>query len=830
MKFYTSVQIRGNNILEIGYEDGERFENKVEFSPTLYVPYKKPSEWTTMFGQYVEPIQPGTIQETRNFLKKYEDVSGFDYYGNTNYVIQYISDNYPSEIKWDISQIRVFNIDIETKVDHGFPYPETALEEILLITLRDSYTGLFHTFASHEFENKENITIYSQADDEIGLIKNFLSFWKNNYPDVMTGWNIKGFDIPYLVNRINNIMGDYYTKMLSPWGVIKENKGRDAYNKETIVYELLGINTLDYIDLYKKFTYVGRESYKLDYIAEVELGEKKLENPYNSFKEFYQNDFNRFTEYNIHDVRLVAMLEDKLQLITLALTLSYEAKINYDDVYKATRLWDAIIYNHLKAKNIVIPKKNYDIEHVGYPGAYVKHPITGFHKWILSIDATSLYPSIIQMLNISPETIRSDITGVTVDSLLDESCARFPENVSVAASGTSFDISKKSIFGEILDHFLQKRKEAKNEMLKYEGILASLDKNSPDRSKIESLVSTYNNKQMGYKIAVNSLYGACGEQNFRYFDVRIATAITLTGQFILKYVENTLNSYLNKMLDTRECEYVIYMDTDSVLFNLNILVEKYYKNISHDKIVDILDKIYQQKIAPIVDNSCNILSEKLNAFRNTIYFKRETICDVGIFVAKKFYILSVYNSEGVSYNPPKIKIKGLASVRSSTPAVVRQKLKDVIPILLAGQELELHKFVSDFKAEFITLKVDQIASPRKVSGLSKYGSADIYKKATPIQTRASLLYNNYIKSYKLENKYHMANDGDKIKFVYLKSPNPIRENVIAFPDTLPEEFGLRKYIDYEKQFEVTFIKPLESIITYLGWTVNRQSSLADFFG
>jgi DNA polymerase elongation subunit (family B) len=407
MEFYTSVHPIGDRIFIRGVENGKRYQRKLDFSPTLYVTSKKPSKWKTLEGSFVDEVNPGSIKDTREFIKRYEGVQGFDVYGNSNYAYQYISDNYSHDVNWDMEQIKVFTIDIETSTENGFPDIKSANEEILLITVKELSTKRIITFGSKTYVNPREDVIYVNCKDEQALLTQFLEFWSKSHPDVITGWNTDFFDMPYLIRRIERELGDGESNKLSPWGYVNERK-TFIKGSEEIHYDIVGIAQLDYLELYKKYTYSKQESYRLDYIAEQELGDKKKVNPGDSFKDFYINHWQEFVDYNIHDVELVDKLEDKMRLIELHLTMAYNAKINFEDVYSQVRMWDTIIYNHLRKKGIVVPAKSYSGKDSQFEGAYVKDPIIGLHKWMASFDLNSLYPHLIMQYNISPETLTSE--------------------------------------------------------------------------------------------------------------------------------------------------------------------------------------------------------------------------------------------------------------------------------------------------------------------------------------------------------------------------------------------------------------------------------------
>ena len=829
MQFYTNVFPFGDKMLVRGIDNGKPFNRKIDFFPTLYVPSKKDtSQWHTLDGQVVDEIKPGTVKETREFVKRYEEVQGFDIYGNTNYVCQYLSDTYESDIRFDMEKIRVFSIDIETATESGFPDMKMANEEILLITIKDSQSKQIVTFGSRPYENKRSDVKYIHCKDELNLLKEFIIFWQQNYPDVITGWNTDFFDVPYLVRRIDRELGESFSKKLSPWGYINERKTFIKGNEE-IHYDIHGISQLDYLELYKKFTYQKQESYRLDYIAGEELGDAKKLNPEDNFKDFYTNHWQQFVDYNIHDTELVDRLEDKMRLIELCLTMAYNAKINYEDVFSQVRMWDAIIYNHLRKKKIAIPAKTGSGKDAQFEGAYVKDPIIGLHKWVASFDLNSLYPHLIMQYNISPETLTEDKIPCTVEKLLnqevDTTYAK-RRDLSLTANGWCYRRDIKGFMPELMEKMYVDRSRFKKQMLKVQQEYEHDKKNNDLRKEISRL----NNLQMAMKIALNSAYGAMGNQYFRYFDLRMAEGITTSGQLSIRWMANKLNVFLNKTLKTEGKDFVIAIDTDSIYLSLEELVERTCEGKSDEQKIKYMDKICEDIFQPFIDKGYQELADYMNAYSQKMIMKREVLADKGIWTAKKRYILNVHNSEGVQYAKPKVKVMGLEMVKSSTPAVIRDKLKDSIGVILRGDQSELHRYIIAFREEFNKMPVEEIAFPRGVNGMRQYAGSPIYTKGTPIHVRGSLLFNHYVTRKGLDKKYQAIRDGDKIRFVYVSKPNPFNEDVIAFPQELPKEFGLHQFIDYDKQFEKTFLDALSSVIEPLGWSVEEKSSLEDFFG
>ena len=832
MEFYTNVVQAGDRILVRGYEHGRPYQRRIDFNPTLFVNAKTQTKWKTLDGIYVDEVQPGTIRETRDFVKRYDGVAGFNVFGQTNYAYQYLSDTYDYDINWDMEQIKAFTIDIETRVENGFPDIRSASEEITLITVKDLFSKKIVTWGysptASVFVNKRSDVDYRNFDTEMGLLKDFIIWWQGNYPDVVTGWNTDFFDIPYLIKRITRELGESLAKKMSPWGMLTERNTFIKGNEE-LHYDISGIAQLDYLELYKKYTYSKQESYRLDYIAEQELGDRKKENPGETFREFYMDHWQTFVEYNIHDVELVDKLEDKMRLLELHLTMAYQAKINYEDVYSQVRMWDAIIYNHLRKKGIVIPMKTHSGKDGQFEGAYVKDVIVGMHKWVVSFDLNSLYPHLIMQYNISPETLTHEKISCTVDALLaqevDTSHAH-KRDLSMTANGWCYRKDVKGFMPELMETMYANRSKFKKQMLKVQQAYEH-DKGNNDLRKE---ISRLNNLQMAMKIALNSAYGAMGNQYFRYFDIRMAEGITTSGQLSIRWMANEFNRYMNKIMKSEGKDYVIAIDTDSIYLSLEDLVEKVAGDKDTNGKIKYMDKVCEEIFQPFIDNTYQNLSDYMNAYTQKMVMKREVLADKGIWIGKKNYILNVHNSEGVQYAKPKQKVMGLAMVRSSTPSVIREELKNSVNVILEGSEKNTQKYIADYKAKFNEFPVSAIAFPRGVSGLKQYAGSPIYQKGTPIHVRAALLYNHYVKKLGIDKKYQYIREGDKIKFVYLRTPNPYHENVIAFLTELPKEFNLEPFIDYDTQFDKTFVEPLKTIIEPLNWRAEETASLEDFFG
>jgi DNA polymerase elongation subunit (family B) len=843
--FYTNVQSIGNFIYYRGVKNGKRFKQKLEYQPTLYVPAKKVTNYTNLKGEYLEPFRAGSLKETRDFIKKYEDVDGFKIYGQNRFEYAFIADEHPNSVEWEQEHVSIAVVDIEVGSENGFPDPYIAQEPITAIGIK-FIGGKMYVLGCGDYETKGE-EVYIKCRDEYTLCKKFIELWSQNTPDVITGWNTKFFDIPYLVNRFRKILGVDETKKLSPWNYITERKTVMGNGREAVIYTMEGISSLDYIELYKWYAPGGKsqESYRLDHIAEVELGKNKLSyDEYDNLHQLYKLNFQKFIEYNIVDVELILELEDKLKLLELALTLAYDTKTNYEDVFAQTRMWDAMTYSYLLNKNIIVPPRVVKDKDSAFEGAYVKDPQVGKHEWVASFDLNSLYPHLMMQYNISPETLvePEDYTdemrqiisnGVNVEKMLRKQVdtgGLIGKNVTITPNGQFFRTDFTGFLPAMMEEMYEDRKRFKKLMLQakqeYE--------NETDDSKkyeIEKRISRYENLQLAKKVSLNSAYGALGSQFFRFYDLRMALGVTTAGQLSIRWIEAKLNDYMNKLLKTED-DYVIASDTDSIYLKLGPLVDKIFKERpSTEKVISFMDKVCEEKLQPYIDASYKELSDYMCAAAQKMQMKREALCDKGIWTAKKRYILNVFNNEGVQYKEPKLKVMGLEMVKSSTPAVVRGKMKEIIHVILNGTESDVHEFVANFKQEFMNMDVGDIAFPRGVNDFNQYkDSASIYRKSTPIHAKGALIYNHFLKQYKLDKRYPLINEGEKIKFAYLKLPNPLNQSVISFTTRLPKELDIDKYVDYEIQFSKTFVEPIKIILDCMKWSIEKQSSLESFFG
>ena len=840
--YYTNVASIGNNILYRGVKNCRRVKMRIAYTPTLFLPSQKITKFKSLDDAYLEPMKFNSISEAREFVNLYKDIENFKIYGNNDYAYAFIADEQKGMVDWKIEELSIAVIDIEVGSENGFPDPYLANEPITAICIK-YLNGQTVVFGCGDYELRGSGN-YIKCDDEFNLCKKFLQFWGENCPDVISGWNIKFFDIPYLINRFNKILGEENTKKLSPWGFISSRK-TVMNNQELTAYELVGVSTLDYIELYRWYAPGGRsqESYRLDNIAQVELGEGKISyDEYDNLYALYRLNHQKFIEYNIKDVELIFKLENKLKLIELGITLAYDTKTNFGDIFAQTRMWDALIYNYLLDKNIIVPPKEKKHKSSAFEGAYVKVPQVGLHNWVASFDLNSLYPHLMMQYSISPETLvePSDYTpemrevimrGVSVDKLLNKGVDTSKlKGVTITPNGQFFRTDKQGFLPKMLEEMYVDRSKFKKMMIRakkdYE-----VETDSNKKKELENKIARYDNLQLAKKVSLNSAYGALGSQYFRFYDLRMALAVTLTGQLSIRWIENKLNDYLNKLLKTEE-DYVIASDTDSIYLRLGPLVDKVYsQKTDTNQIISFMDRVCEDKIQPYIDESYQELASYVHAYDQKMQMKREALANKGIWTAKKRYILNIYNNEGVQYKEPQMKVMGLEMVKSSTPAAIREKMKESIRIMINGAEEDIHTFIENFRQEFKKLSPEDISFPRGVNGLKEYSdSVTLYKKGTPIHVKGAILYNHYLKQKNLTKLYPLIQEGEKLKFTYLKQPNPFKDTVISFPNRLPKEFGLNSFIDYDMQFNKSFIDPIKVVLDCIGWSIEKRNSLNDFFG
>lgn len=831
MDFYINVTQHFDDLLITAIEDGKRKRYKLQYRPYLFVPDPK-GDYLTLEGKKVGKFEFDSHTEWRNYVYSHENYDK-KFWGLHSWSYLWIYDNYPEKINYDLKLINIGSIDIETDSADGFGNVDIADKVVTAITLSKLHSNKKVTLGYGNYSGKD--THYIKCSDERDLLLKFITIWKKFDFDVVTGWNSEGYDIPYMHNRIKRILGDEHARQMSPWGIVEDLTLNNIF--KTKVKRIAGIAQLDYLALYKKFSYTPQESYKLDHVAESELGIKKVDySEYGSLNKLYQNDHEKFIRYNVHDVTLVDGLEQKMKLIELAISIAYTARINYVDSLTTVRLWDILIHNYLRDRNIVIPSnfrhKEEDENVSSVPGGHVKAPEPKYHKWIMTYDFTSLYPKLVIQFNISPETLRGRIS-VSTEQILNNELTQIydtlvKDDLSIAGSGCIFSRKKQGFIPALMDKLFSQRVVWKDKMLAEESSLEK-EKDPVKKGVIEYLISEAKNQQQAIKIIANGGYGALANQYNRWFSVDLAESITLSGQVAIQVVERKVNKYFNKLMKTTDIDYICAIDTDSVHVTFETWVEQNCKDKTDSEICEILNNFSKANVEPEITRILKDFAQYVNAYTPAISMKREVIANRALWTTKKHYAMSLMDKEGTRYAKPKMKFVGLECVKSSTPIKCRDQMKKSIEIILLGDQKQLLDQVSAFKKEFTLLPFEEIASPRTANNISEWADDfTICKKGTPMHIRGVLLFNHWLKISKITTIPKILS-GEKIRFMYLKDPNPMNCHVIAVPGYLPKEFDITQYIDYHRQYEKVFKDPIEKLATIRGWVIENQDTIMDLF-
>lgn len=844
-KQYTSVKCYGNSIWYRGYnkKTRERIQRKFQYCPTLFIESDEPTgyKFITDQSKYAMPINFDCVKDAKDSIYSNKGISnGTSYAGMRAFEYAYISDAKDGN-DIDYSLIKIANIDIEviSETESEFPEPDKADQPIVAITVKSKTK--FFAFGFKDYTPEFDDEVYIKCQDEEDLLLKFLQFWQKYDPDIVTGWNIQSFDIPYLVNRISNILGSDFAKKLSPWGFIRKFTKKDKF-KTYIGYEFVGIETIDYMQLYQKIPHANaqQESYSLAHIAEVELGEAKTDYAeYGSLKNLYLQNFQLFQKYNIQDVRIVDNIEKKKEFIALAVTTTYDAKSMFSDIFTQTVMVDNIIFNHARAKKQVIPAKKENFKNEKFTGAFVYPIKAGKYKWIVTCDLTSLYPHLQMQYNISPDTIQPkhyeylDVDDVVNNKLnFNIQQKAIKHDCCVAANGHFFTNAFEGLLPEIQKQMFDDRKAYRKIQNETENLLSKTDKNSSEYEQLKTKAIKYKNLQIAKKLQLNSIYGASGSEYFRYYDIRIAEAITKSGQLAIKRIAKRLNEYFRNLTES-DLDFIIGGDTDSIFLNIGPVVDL---NFSSDeqkdthKIVDFIDEYFKNTIESFIDECYNELAQEMNCVENKMHMKREKIAEVGIYTAKKRYAILVWDEEGIRYKEPKLAIAGLETQRSSTPKIAKKKLREGILICLKQDEKDIQSFISQFKKDFIgkTFHINDIAGSSTANNVDKYYVSlnEETKKGTPFHIKGVVLHNNLIQKMNLSTKVQKIANGDKIKVLRLSEPNQYQSSVFSYIDTIPPEFNFDyDIIDYREQFEAIFGKPMRTIVETCGWTDIKRKSL-----
>lgn len=857
MKYFTNVSCYGNKIFHRYIENGKRYCEKIDFEPTLFYPTNKQTKFESLDGHGLYPKKYNNIKDMKNAIYNSQEIEFLNVYGMKNPVYQFISEHY-SDINFEtdmISEIRGVYIDIEVHSDKGFPKPDKAEFPIVAITLYDSKSEIFYVLGYHKDQtfkfdhNHEKIgdlkVVYKHCVNEFELLSNFIRLWEIINPDWVTGWNTSGFDLPYLYNRIISILGERSIKRLSPFGVVSIKEIKKGYQRSLKV-DIKGVADLDYLEVYLSQPIPKLPSYKLDYVAHHELKENKLSyEESGNLRNLYEQNFQRYIEYNIQDTNLIKRLEEKLKFIEVAYVVSYYAKVNYVDTLKTVPVWESLIYNHLLKDNIIPIIKKISSKKEQYAGAYVQEPNTGFYNWVVSIDLASMYPHIMQQFNIGPDTIIDpynnaelyiNMPEITEDGLLNKyiDTKFINKNNCLSVNGILFSKQKKSFFHVLMQELYEGRKKDKTLMNEYKKKLVEAT-DEKLKKEYKRKVIQLNGLQMAKKILMNSGYGACGSAYFNYFDVRIAEAITGGGRLAIRWIAKHINEYFNNIMKTNDFEYVCYIDTDSNYINCEKIVDKFCKNKSTNEIIDFLSEFFDGPVSKFITKSFEELSDYLNCYENKMFMDREVISEKAIWAGKKRYAMAVWDMEGIRFKDPvsdgAFKVLGLDAVKSTIPDNCRSALLECYKICLTSDNKALADYINKFKAQYMSWDVEEISISSSINNLKKYSDDNkIYIKGTPYHVKGALIYNKLLKDKNLTDVFESIHEGDHGKIIHLVKKNPLGgETVISYPTFLPKELGLHQYVDKNEMFNKAFLEPLDNLITHINWSNKNTIDIEDVF-
>ena len=752
---------------------------------------------------------------------------------DVNPEIRVLVDNYTNSDDVSIGH-KVMIFDIEVEVTDGFPNIKRANNKITSIAFNDPLLNKYFCYVldpANKLKSNNSDDIIVPFKDEYDLLNAFFMKYLEIQPTILTGWNVEFFDVPYLYNRAQQIVGKNIADVLSP---IQQVYWSDFHNR----YKIAGVNVLDYLALYKKYTFSQQPSYRLDAICEYEVGEKKVEYE-GTLNDLYENDLDKFIQYNLQDVKLVKKLDDKLNFIEIARGLAHLGHIPYEDVFMSSRYLEGSILVYLRKNNIIAPnkpKRNKSIKIEKFEGAYVQDPIKGKHDWVYDLDITSMYPSCIMSLNISPETKLGKIEGWNPEEFLkkdnkktysltqdkkvlnrytEKELKRMMDNeqIGVATNGVMYRTDKTGLLPALLRKWFDERVEYRKLSKKFH----------EEGDKIKS--DYFDRRQYLQKVVLNSLYGVLGLPIFRFYDLDNAEAVTYTGQSLIKFTKKIVNNYYNRELSD-DIDHCIYIDTDSVFYSALPLVKKRFPELDI-KNEDRMSKSILQIASEVqvhLNRSYDYFAKKFcNLDKHRFDIKQEVIAKSGLFVTKKRYGLKIINDNGKKVN--KMMIKGLDTVRSSFPIAMREMLSKLLEdILMDVPKEKLDKFILNFKSSMKLMDFNKIAIPISVKGMHKYYNkhGDIFKSyflRTPIHVKSALYYNDFLKYKKISRQYSRIFNGEKIKWVYLKQ-NPLGLNTMAYkghedpPEVL--EF-IRQYINHEKIYKQALHKKIMMLYDALRW-------------
>lgn len=826
-------------------KNGERIKVETTFEPYFYIESNK-GEAISIYGT---KLQKKTFRSQYDRFKYIKDTNLKRVFENLPATQQYLVDTFWKDNETpEFSQhpIKVMFLDIEVYAPDDFPHANQAAAPVNVITIFDSLSRKYYTWGIKDFTPTDPDVKYIKCTSEKDIFIKFIEYFQSDYPDILTGWNSEFFDIPYIINRCTKILGEEYTKRLSPANNVYSRSIKGQFGIEQIRWYIDGVSLIDYLDVYKRFTPGVRESYKLASIAETELGEGKVDFGTMNLATLADTDWKTFIEYNIQDVRLLTKLEDKLKYSELIRMLAYVGLTSFEAAMGSLSVINGATAVRARYRNQKIPSFIRDEEEGKNPGAYVGEPLSGFQQNIISFDANSLYPNVMISLNMSPETKIGVIEERTETEIklrhvngkqFTLPVAKFTqfvekENIAISKAEVLFTQKKKGVMPEILDYYYDKRQDIKKTLKKLKKQYSESDKESIQGKEIKLQIDQLDAKQLCIKVFINSIYGYFGNKNAPFGDDDIASSITLTGQSVIKQSNELLKQFIkdktniNNEEELNKC--IIYNDTDSSYVSIKPL-------FTDDKIKFSNGVKLTKETYDIVQEIEDYLNKQIKVWGTTVFnskdcrftFKREAIADVGVFLQKKRYVLHILDDEGIPCN--KFKYTGVEVVRSTMPGAIKPHVKKIIETMLLTQNInETSKILNETYEIFTKLKVEDITFVSGIKGYEKYAAQcdglTSLAKGMPLHVKAAYVHNTLLDRFKIDKKYEKISSGDKVRFFYVK-PNSYNVTAVAYKYYYPDEFKKIFEPDYDTMFENHIFSVIERFYENVKWTVQKPGNL-----
>ncbi len=841
-------------------ETGKRIAVDSTYEPYIYLETNNHADCKSIFNTSLKKKKFRNQAERGRYLKDNKVTRIFE---NFSVHQQFLLDAFwRDNEKPDFNRhsLRVLFIDIETYSPDEFPKPDDPQHTVNVITAYDTLQKHFYTWGLKKYVKKAPNTTYTYCTDEKMLFSKFLDYIESDYPDILSGWNSEFFDIPYIINRCTKILGEDETKRLSPVRNLRPRTFRGKFGKEQVHWHIEGVSCVDYLDIYKRFCPTLRDSYKLDRIGEIELGQRKIDYGDTNLSALADTNWETFVDYNIQDVNLLVNLEEKLQYLQLLRMIAYAGLTTLEGALGSLSVITGLCAIKARERNQRIPTFSKEIreDDTKNAGAYVGEPRQGFQEYVVSFDANSLYPNVMITLNLSPETkigsivdkTDNDITIKHVNgqtfTLSNDKFVNFvkKERIAISRAKVLFSQKEKGIIPQAVDYYYDKRVELKKLLKNAKKQLLNLEKNTAEYKKLKNEIDNLNIKQHTIKILINTIYGYFGNKHSPLGDDELAESITLTGQAVIKESNNLLEKYIMEKANLTEEELrldtpIIYNDTDSSYISIKHLVKKTGLQMLDNK--GKITKEYYKAVQDIED----YLNEKIKVWGKQalasedcrLMFKREAIADVGLFLQKKRYVLHVLDEEGIPCS--KFKYTGVEVVRTTMPAPIKPHVKRIIETMLLTKDFsETNKVFTETYDIFKKLPVEDIAFVMGIKGYEGYAAnSDGFNvaKKMPIHVKAAYYHNILLEKFGIDKKYENITSGDKVRYFYVRQPNRYGLTALGYKYYFPKEFAEKFEPDHELMFEKIIFSVIERFYDAVKWKLKTpgsqvQTDLFDLLG